>query len=149
MAFRFSLQAVLRVRAGLKRQQEIKFRLALAEVVRIKNRIETLTTAIRESENDDRLAMQVGVSATTLHCSLSARSKLTGERERFQSELKQKEEIRKQQLTLLQQRRADLEKFETLRRQQRAFYQQENQRRESQALDEMFLLRREFLKRIR
>ena len=149
MAFRFSLQAMLRQRQGLYRQQEIKFSRALAEIVRLNRQIDTLTAAIRESVADDLLALQTGVSATNLHYNLRARSTLAEERQRLQTLLLESEKIRTQELALLQKRRADVEILESLRHTQHAAYRRESDRREKQAVDEMFLLRREFLNRTR
>jgi flagellar export protein FliJ len=149
MSFQFSLQAVLRLRQGLYRQQEISFRRALAEIVRLTRQIDLVTAAIRQSAADDHLALQTAVPATSLHFNLRARSTLAEERWRLQALRLEAEKVRSQELTRLHQRRADVEILESLRHTQHAAYRQESDRHEKQALDEVFLLRRQFLNRPR
>lgn len=147
MPFRFSLQAVLHLRQSLEHQQELRLRAAQQQVMRVQHLIEQ--TEVRRQELYRAQSQQLGQGITAaelrfeMQCDaelLRQRAELVGQRARAQ---KQQEEQRK----IFQQARRGRETLESVRDRQLRLYEQKAARREQQAQDDLFLLRREFLRR--
>jgi len=147
MAFRSSLDTLLRVRRGLERQQELLLQQANArvatlqqELVRIRSQIDA--DAVRELQH-----LQSGLTAAELHFDLLCRSALFLRRRQIEGELLQAEALREARGQSFRGARQQREILETLREQQLAAYRQESDRRDQRRIDDLFLLRRAYLPR--
>jgi flagellar export protein FliJ len=142
MAFRYTLQLLLRVRQSLERQEEQRLYAAAAVVAQLRAKLEQLE---RDRLNAKRAVLQQmseGTFGSTLQFVADCDAAAAFHCARLQAELVDAEHRRLEQLDVYRQARQKREIFEGLRDQQKAVYDQERARREQELADEAFLLRR-------
>ena len=147
MAFRFSLETFLRFRRSVERQQELKLLHAVQEVVALTEDIEIVErsiSAIRESEYQE---LGPVVRAAQLHFDALRCSVLRERRQELENSLAQRQQVRARCQAEFQAAHRDRQAVEILREEQLQRYLREETRQEQKRLDDMFLLRREYLLR--
>jgi flagellar FliJ protein len=147
MAFHFPLQALLHFRKSLEHQQELRLRAANQQVARVRHLIEQM-----EGRRQQLVAMQArelssGVTSAELRFGILCETELIQHRMVLEQKLARLEQWREQQREMFQQARRARETLESIRDQQFALYRKEAARREQRALDDLFLFRREYLRR--
>ena len=147
MAFRFSLATLLRFRQSLERQAEILLQEANQQAAGLQRALEETDQAIAGVSAADAQALQTGVSAAQLQFDLLRRKVLLHRRKELEEELARAKKAQLQRLQEFHSARQQREVVETLRQHQLQCYREEEGRREQRRLDDLFLLRREFLKR--
>lgn len=147
MAFRFSLAAVLRYRQGLEHQQELRLHEANQRLLAARQRVEEAGRLLAAMAREDAGKLTVGLSSAELQFDLFLRSRAAARRLALEKQLAGCERARAECLQSYHQARQQREGVEALRRQQFELYRQEEARREQRRLDDMFLLRREYLRR--
>jgi flagellar export protein FliJ len=147
MAFRFPLQALLHFRQSLEHQQELRLRAAHQQVARVRHLIEQLEGRRQQLVSTQAHELSSGVTAAELRFGLLCETELVQHRVVLEHELTRLQQWREQQRELLQQARRTRETLESLRDRQFALYRKETARRQQQALDDLFLLRRQYLRR--
>jgi flagellar export protein FliJ len=147
MAFHFPLQAVLHFRQSLEHQQELRLRAANQQVARVQRLIEQMDLRRRENRSTQTNELSAGVTAAELRFELLCEGELLRHRRELEQQLLRLEQLRQQQRELLQQARWARETLESVRDRQLRVYQKEALRREQRSLDDLFLLRREYLRR--
>lgn len=141
MAFRFSLQPILRLRASVERIEQLRMLLLAAQIARLQEEIASLEDNL-SSERQRRLSsLSEGVPAAELHFE-GAREKTRADQIRALRDLlvgfRRKHE---EQRLVYQAARQKREILENLRKRRFEEYRRDQLRREQQRLDEAFLLR--------
>lgn len=147
MAFQFSLAALLRFRQSAEQQQEAILQQANQQVSNLRRQIEDTQRAIEEIAGNDSEALTCGLRAAELHFSQLRHDILLQLHSRLEKELTVAIEIQLQQRLAYQKARQQREIVEALRQRQLQIYEEEVARQEQRRLDDLFFLRREFLRR--
>jgi len=141
MAFRFSLEPVLRLRLGYERLERLKLLAIVAMLVRVK---EEITAAAREEANARRVRRQIlahGAAAAEIQWGVSAeKARARRNRELF-DRLASLERQHAKQTRAYQIARRNREIVENLRARKLQEYRRERNRREQQSIDELYILR--------
>jgi flagellar export protein FliJ len=140
MAFRYSLQSILRLRSSLERQAEQRLFVLAGHVVRLRAEIEELERSELERKRSENVELRAESFAATLQymelCAQATREK----RQELQLRMVAAEHERLTQLSVYLQARQKREILSRLREQQKSEYELEVSRREQQSADETFLL---------
>jgi len=141
MAFRYPLQAILRLRQSLARQEEQKLFAIAAIVARLRGEIEWIDESRLETRRNalTRL-LQSGLGAELQFANVCDEA-YARRQSQLQREIQAAEKKRVEQLRVYQLARQKRETFEGLRERQEAAYKLDAARREQQRADEMFLIR--------
>ena len=141
MAFRYSLQPILRLRQSLERQEEQKLLAIAATVARLRAELADLDSAhLRQKDATLRGLMQAPAGALLQFmavCDIAVEEK----RRTLEAQLKEAERRRLEQLDQYQEARQKREILEGLRKRQQFAYDLDLGRHEQQRTDEAFLIR--------
>jgi flagellar export protein FliJ len=147
MPFRFPLEAVFHLRQSVEHQQELRLRTANQQVARLRHLIEQLDARIWQTQGLLSRDIAAGTTAAEIRFILATEAFLHEHRHSVERELSRLEHLRDQQQRVFQQARRERETFESLHDQQLRQYQREAARSEQRRLDDLFLLRRAYLRR--
>jgi flagellar export protein FliJ len=147
MAFHFSLEAVLRLRQGMERQQELRLRAAHQQVARVRHGIERIDHALGEAEQLSGRALASGTTSAELLFGLQSEAALVEHREKLGAELARLAKLRDQQAEIFRHARRQRETIESLRDQQVRDHKRVALRQEQRRVDDLFLLRRNYQQR--
>jgi flagellar export protein FliJ len=147
MAFQFKLESVLHFRQSLEHQQELRLRAANQQVARVRHLIEQMDARRQQLYATQAKNLGSGMSAAELQFELVCETELLRHRGNLEQELVRQQQLREQQRENFQQARRARETLEAVRDEQLRLYQKNAVRKEQRSLDDMFLLRREFLQR--
>jgi flagellar export protein FliJ len=147
MAFLFPLEVLLRVRQGLERQQELRLKEANLRVAMLLRQIEDVHREVRDIVARRRPQLESGVSAAELQFDVLCRSVLNERRHALEKQLLEAEAFRYSRSRDFQQARRQREVVDTLRLHQLQAYHQKEARQDQRRLDDLFLLRRAYLRR--
>ena len=147
MPFRFSLQAILHFRQSMEHQHELRLRAANQQVARAQHGIEQIDLRRGALQAQQTSELSAGVTAAELRFGLQCEVELLRHRRELERQLVRLQQLRDQQREIFQQARRARETLESVRDQQLRLYQQTAARREQRNLDDLFLLRREYLRR--
>ena len=147
MPFHFSLDAVLHLRQSLEHQQELRLRAANQQVARVRHLIEQMDLHRQQLRSVESNQLNSGITAAELRFNLQGDGELLRHRRELEQQLVRLQQARDQQRELFQQARRARETLESVRDQQLRVYRKQAARREQANLDELFLLRREYLRR--
>jgi len=141
MAFRFTLDAVLRFRESVEHSEEAVLLRIVQQIVETEQQlaqVEAEQIRIRESREQDLALKLPGVHLTNIAMrELELKTAADG----LRSELRQLEVQRVNQLSVYQTARQDRQVLTELREQQRHRHQFEQKRQEQKMLDDLFLAR--------
>jgi flagellar export protein FliJ len=141
MAFRYTLQSLLRLRQSLEHQEEQRLYAAAAVVAQLRAKLEQME---RERVSAGRAALQEiadGTFGATLQFVAACDAAAALNCAKLEIQLAEAERRRLEQLRVYQTARQKREIFEGLRDQQKSVYDQERAHREQELADEAFLLR--------
>ena len=144
MTFRFSLEAVLRLRQGMEHQQELLLRAAHQQVARVRHGIQRIDHALGEAEQRSSRTLASGTTSAELLFGLQSEAALLQYREKLGAELIRLGKLRDQQAEIFRRARRERETIESLRDQQLREYKRDALRREQRRVDDLFLLRRNY-----
>ena len=147
MAFHFALAAVLHFRQSVEHQQEMRLRAANQRVARVRHLIEQMEAHRQELRLLQSKELSAGITAAELRFELQCEGELVRHRRELEQQLAGLEKARDQQREIFHQARRARETLESLRDQQLRLYQKELLRREQRNLDDLLLMRREYLRR--
>jgi flagellar export protein FliJ len=147
MAFRFRLQALLRLRQSVEHQQEILLQRANQEVLAVLRAMNEVDFRLAETRRNMMETLCSGVTAAEVQFFELCSGMLHLRRVELEQELKLRQAAREQQAERFQIARREREVIETLRQQQAQMYHQQENRQEQRRVDDLLLLRREFLRR--
>jgi flagellar export protein FliJ len=146
MAFRFPFEVLLRVRRGLERQQELRLQDANHRVAMLQRQIENGQCEMENIVIQRRPQMESGISAAELQFDILCRSVLSERQRSLERQLMDAEALRRSCDETFQQARRQREVMDTLRHHQLQSYQQQEARQDQRRLDDLFLLRRSYLR---
>jgi flagellar export protein FliJ len=141
MAFHFSLEGLLRLRAALEQVEErALLRLRLEERL-LEQEIEQMA-AVRMRQRSRRVAAVSGGSLTGADLRFAGflEARLALEEEKMQQRLREKREDTQRQVTVFSSARRRREAIEALRDRERTASREAERRREQRGLDDLFLL---------
>jgi flagellar export protein FliJ len=147
MPFRFPLHAVLHLRQSIEHQQELRLRAANQLVAGLQHRIGQLDAHRQQLQRAQTKELWEGVTAAELRFELQCEAELLRSRRELELQCARLQQARDQQRQIFQQARRDREMLESVRDQKLQLYRQEKARREQRDLDDLFLMRRERLRR--
>jgi flagellar protein FliJ len=141
MAFHFPLETLLRLRHSLERKE----RMALEELAR---RIAAVRVAITEVEQERRAALALqngglasGLTASEMHFAEACEATRETRHRRLTDQLVELEKLHRRQQAVFLEARQKREILENLRDRQEADYRRERERKDQQAVDDLFLMR--------
>jgi len=149
MPFRFPLQSLLRFRQSMERHEQTQLEIANQKVADMRGKIESLEESRDLRNEHQRHGLNVGLTGAELQFDLLCNSAVANYRKDMEKELAQLEKLRDQQYDVFRQARLHREILESVRDGQLREYRAEKIRREQRSLDDLFLMRREFLCRER
>jgi|ERR1700683_905824 len=147
MAFHFPLEAVLHFRRSVEHQQELRLRSANQQVARVQNMIEQMDLRRQELYAAQSQELTAGITAAELRFGLQCETELLRRRRELEQQFMRLQQLREQQREIFHQARRARETLESVRDRQLRIYKKEALRREQRSLDDLFLLRREYLRR--
>lgn len=147
MAFRFPLEVLLRVRQGLERQQELRLQEANHRVAMLQRQIADMHIEIQNIFVRRRSQFESGISAAELQFDGLCRSVLIERQHGLKKQLVEAEALRQVRTDDFLRARRQRQVVETLRHHQLQDYRQQEGRRDQRRLDDLFLLRRAYLRR--
>jgi flagellar export protein FliJ len=147
MPFHFPLQAVLHYRQSMEHQQELRLRAANQQVARAQHLIEQMDLQTKELLSMEMEQLSSGTSAAELQFGLLREAAMLRRQREFRQQLIRAQQLRDQQREIFQQARRAREMLESLLDQQLNLYKKDAARREQRSLDDLFLMRREYLRR--
>lgn len=146
MAFRFPLQALLHLRQSLEHQQELRLKAANQQVARIRHAIEQVDIQVSRVRRLATRELASGTTSAELRFTAEIERALQSQRHHCEDQLSLALNLRNQQQLIFQQARRERETFESLRNQQLLEYEREAARKQQRQLDDLFLLRRAYLR---
>jgi flagellar protein FliJ len=146
MPFRFPLQSVLHFRQSLEHQQELRLRSATQQVMRVQRLVEQLEARRRELHAAQARELSSGLTAAELRFELQCEGELLRHERELEQQLIKLQQLRDQQRGIFQQAQRARQTLEAVRDRQLDLYRREAARREQRELDDLFLLRREYLR---
>lgn len=147
MPFRFPLQAVLHYRQSIEHQQEIRLRAANQQVARVQHLIEQVDFRRKDLRSMEMEELSAGTTAAELQFGLLREASLLRQRKELEQQLARMQQLRDQQREIFRQARRGRETLESVRDRQLGVYKKDAARREQRSLDDLFLMRREYLRR--
>ncbi|PYX90111.1 MAG: flagellar export protein FliJ [Acidobacteria bacterium] len=142
MAFQFKLDALLRLRRSLERQQELLLVASNYEVRQMQQRISNVEDWLIALGQEDGRSMSAGTTAAELQFNLILKSAFSKHKSELQKQLLRLETVQKQSRAALEEARRKREILENLRDQQFRVYRMQQARDEQRAIDDFFLMRR-------
>jgi flagellar export protein FliJ len=147
MPFHFPLQAVLHFRQSIEHQQELRLRAAHQQVARVRHLIEQLNGRRQEMHGVQEGRLQAGMTAAEIQFELLCETELLRHRQQLWQQAVRLEQQCEQQREIFHQARRARQTLEAVRERQIELYQKEAARRQQRNLDNLFLLRRQYLRR--
>jgi len=144
MAFRYPLQALLRLRESLERQEENRLLAIAAEVAKLRAQLEQLDEAGLQARRADLQDWQAASAGALVQFAATCEAATAAVRKRVAAELAGAEVRRLAQLAVFQAARQKREVLQGLRERQQTDYDVASAHREQQFLDDMFLQTRRF-----
>ena len=141
MAFRYPLEALLRVRRSLERQEEQRLLAIAAVIASLRAQIEALHQNQLEMKRNTLQEMAGGSSGAAIQFAALSEAAFWAAQMKLQSKLQEAERQRLAQLRSYQNARLKREILEGLRDRQEAAYDLESSRKQQQLADEAFLAR--------
>lgn len=147
MAFRFTLDVLLRVRQSVERQQELLLQEANQRLAGLRRRMEEVDAQLAQLTARKMRQLESGFSAAELQFDLLCRSVVLQQRAALEQEMAQAEAMRDARREIFREARRQREVIDTLRTHQLQAHRQQEMRQEQRRLDDMFLLRQAYLRR--
>ncbi|MBZ5503619.1 MAG: flagellar export protein FliJ [Acidobacteriia bacterium] len=142
MAFRFSLQAVLRLRASHERIERLRLLAVAAMIVRVRNELAALDRESEAARRRMHALLAGGLSGAELHFEFAGERLRGDHRRELEGRLEQLGKTQEVQRRAYHAARQKREILENLRQRKWEEYRRQQARREQQALDELFLIHR-------
>jgi flagellar export protein FliJ len=147
MAFHFSLETLLRFRQGLERRQETLLQAANQRLATVRSEIDSLGQFLEHRRTVRSEELSRGTFASELQFEMVGDDILRQRLQVLHQECSRVQASRDEQLETFRKARTDREAVESIRDRQLRAYNEDQRRREQRQLDDLFLMRREFLRR--
>lgn len=142
MAFRFTLESLLRHRRNIERLRELLLQQVDAEVARVRVDIFGVEAQTAQLHQSEAVSLRTEMRASELQWDEAQRSALHSHRQRLKKKLEEAQQKRSARLVEFQLAKRQREALETLHQQEWEIYRAETERREQGRLDDMHLSRR-------
>jgi len=142
MAFRFSLETVLRLRETLEHTESLILERRYSELARAQGMLWEAEQNIiysRETKNEE---LARGMTAIQLQLAIEEESRLQQQRDTLLRKLQEAQNLLREQLAAYRKARQKRDVLEELRKRNFESYRREQEKREQRERDETFLLRR-------
>jgi flagellar export protein FliJ len=143
MAFRFPLEAILRLRRGQERMERLKLEAIASELAGARRQLEIMTDQFFESRRRFQQQMGQGTSGSELQFENARSESVTAARRALKAHILELEQQRLKQVEAFMKARQGREILENLRSRKFEIYRQTLSRHEQQELDDLFLMRRD------
>lgn len=147
MPFTFPLHAVLHLRQSLERQQELQLRAANQQVARVHHLLEQMDLHRERLQLLQGNELTAGTTAAEMRFGLLCDGQILRHRRELEQQLLRLQQLREQQREIFQQARRARETLESVRDRQLLLYRKQAARDEQRSMDDLFLLRRNYLRR--
>jgi flagellar export protein FliJ len=141
MAFHFPLETLLRLQVSYERKERRILEELARKVAATRQRIEEIEQERRTAARHMSEHLLHGLTASEMHFASACDSVLEEQHRRWASQLVELEKEYRQQQAVYLEARQKREILEGLRERQAAEYRRERERREQQAMDDLFLMR--------
>lgn len=142
MAFRFNLQALLRIRISYERLERLRLLAHIAIANRIRQEVAAVEAEVRNAQRELRSLLASGVPGGELLFAAAAERGRAARKKKLQELLAQAESRLEKQRKVLEARRRDRQILENLRERRLEEYHREQARREQKQVDELHLIHR-------
>jgi flagellar export protein FliJ len=139
MAFRFPLQALLRLRATLTRQEEIRLEAVSQKLAAARRQRELLLEYRRQFEAKLTADMKKGAAAGEVQLRFTGRRGLAEANQKLNQTIMALERAWQEQQQVFLEAKQSQEVLETVRDGQLALYLEDRRRRDQQTVDDLFL----------
>ncbi len=147
MPFQFPLQAVLHFRQSIEHQHELRLRAANQHVAKVRHLLDQIDERIRQLHTRDSQQLQAGTTSAEMRFAMWGEAVLRQQRQEAENEWVRWQNLRDQQQRVFAHARRERETFESLRDHQLREYKRDRARREQREIDDLFLMRRAYLRR--
>jgi flagellar export protein FliJ len=142
MAFRFSLQPVLRLRSSYERLERLRLHALLALIVRVREEIAAVEMESAKARRSVQEMLEAGMAGAELHFETESEKTRSVRKQGLELRLVELQRLREKQQLAYQAALQKMKILENLRRRKRDEYTRELARREQNRLDELYLLHR-------
>lgn len=142
MAFRFSLDTLLRLRISIERKEELNLQRIHAALQQARRELERLRLERQAAWGEAQLRLRASAPAAELHFELARDQAAQRRAALLQQRIAQLESARLQQQAVYRKARQDREILENLRDRMREQYDLEQNRSEQQRIDDILLMLR-------
>jgi|HubBroStandDraft_6_1064221.scaffolds.fasta_scaffold01600_10 flagellar export protein FliJ len=142
MAFHFSLQPVLRLRASYERLERMRLLALVAAIVRVRQKREALDKESRDAGVRTRERLAAGMAGGEMQFEIACEKLRSEYKHALEIQARDLDRAQKKQRQAYQMARQKREILENLRERRLEAYRREESRREQQRIDELFLLLR-------
>jgi len=142
MAFSFSLESLLRLRASQERQEQARLQMVAQRMFSAQARCESLAKERVELEDKFRVTLKAGMATAELYFHLAARSGLDSADAEAKRVLAEARKQWNEQRTRFLKSRRDREVISSVRDRQYQEFLTNQTRREQQQIDDLFAMRR-------
>jgi flagellar FliJ protein len=141
MAFRFPLQAVLRLRQGYERRERLRLEALAAQIALVLSQLSVLEHQSLVARQRATQMLLEGMAGSELHFEALRSAAFAGRRVGLLERLAELERQHRAQQLAYQEARRQKEVIDSLRSRQLGIFRLQQARREQQQLDELFLMR--------
>jgi flagellar export protein FliJ len=149
MPFRFPLQSLLRFRQSVERHEQTQLEIANLKVADMRGKIESLDQSRDLRNESQRHGLKAGLTGAELQFDLLCRHALASYRSDLNKKLAHLEKRRDEQYEVFRSARLQREILESVRDGQLREYRAQKIRRNQRSIDDLILMRREFVRRER
>jgi len=147
MAFHFPLQVVLHFRESVEHQEELRLRAANQRAARVRRLLEQAEQATLELKSAQAKELGAGTTAAELRFAMQCEDELQRHCRDLRQQLEALQQACERQREVFRQAKRARETLESVRQQQLQLYHKEAARREQRRVDDLFLMRREYMAR--
>ena len=142
MAFRFSLQAMLRLRRSYEQRERLRLFTLASAITRLRTHLEEITSEQQRLFQNQEESLAAGTSGAELHLLRLAMAQQVEKQKALQEQIRRVEQQLEIQKLAYREAQKNRKILENLRDRQLEVYKQEQDRREQQTLDDLFNMRR-------
>jgi flagellar export protein FliJ len=143
MAFRFSLETLLRLRISQERAERMKLKAVISEQSLARTRLQEISEGSAFLYRDFQERLRSGMAGAELQLEIEREANVKSACKDLGARIAEIEQRRVTQLQSFRQARRNRESIENLRLRQLELYRVEQGRREQRDLDDLFLMRHE------
>lgn len=147
MSFRFRLQAILRLREGLEKQEELRLQQINQRIQALREQVASLENLLLRQQSQLIEEIGAGSTAAELHFRQYCHEVIVEQIQQGQESIRGLEQTRQQQTLAYQKARQGREAIECLRDQQHKAYAVKESRESQRQIDDLFLQRKAILRR--